>query len=101
MSKQPQQELTEPVTTPKTKHAFLEKKILETLEEFYQFEAYCQRPNLSPEQKKCVVTPEVFDLLSKGDPTLFMDIKGVKVFSSETKDKAEKMLKTDLKTFVI
>lgn len=101
MAKPSQQELTEPTATQKAKHPFLEKPVLDTLEEYYQFEAYCQRPNLSPEQKKCTVTPEVFDLLSKGDATLFMDIKGIKVFSTETKEKAEKLLKTDLKTFVI
>lgn len=91
-----QQDLTEPA-----KPSFLEKKVLDSLEEYYKFEAYCQRPNLSPEQKRCVVNAEVFDLLSQGLPTPFMDIKGIKVFCADTKDKAEALLKQDLKTFVL
>ena len=90
-------------TETKTKPvpSFLEKKVLESLDDYYKFEAYCQRPNLSPEQKKCVVNAEVFDLLSQGQPSLFMDIRGIKVFCVDTKEKAEELLKKDLKTSVL
>lgn len=98
MAKTSQQELSE---TTKPTHSFLEKKVLDTLDDYYKFEAYCQRPNLSPDQKRCVVTAEVFDLLSQGLPTPFMDIKGIKVFNVDTKEKAEALLKQDTATVII
>lgn len=76
----------------KSKHEFLTKPVLETMEEYYKFEAYAQRPGISEEQKKCTVSPEIFDILSQGQETPFMWIKNVQVFNSETKKEAEALL---------
>ena len=78
--------------TVKAKPDFLTKPVLETMEEYYKFEAYMQRPDFTYDQKKCTVTAEIFDILSQGQPTPFMDIKGIKVFCADTKKAAEELL---------
>ena len=46
--------------------AFLEKDVLETMEEFYSFRDYQRRYKVG-ERKACVVSPEIYDVVTEGD----------------------------------
>lgn len=85
----------------KPKHEFLTKPVLDTMEDYYKFEAYMQRPDFMATQKKCTVTPEIFDILAQGQETPFMWIKNVQVFNSATKKEAEELINRKLAMVVV
>ena len=74
------------------KEDYRTKPVLDSMEDYYKFEAYMQRPDFMATQKKCTVTPEIFDILAQGQETPFLWIKNIQVFNSETKDKAMELL---------
>lgn len=74
---------------PARKLSFLDKPVLDTMEDYQRFEIYCKRPGLTDAQRECTVTPEIYDLLSEGYPSPFLHIGCAKVFNSETKEEVK------------
>ena len=85
------------VSVPKL--SYLEKPVLDTMEDFHKFIMFMKRPGV--DKKPCVVTPEIFDLISEGQDTPFMDYQNVKVFCSTTKEHADRLLKKHVNMVVI
>lgn len=90
-----------PPAKKKNNLEFLDKPILDTMEDYYKFEMYCDRPDMTPEKKKCTVSPEIFEILAKGQETPFLWIKNVQVFNAETKEQAEALLRGNTATVII
>ena len=57
---EPKQERKNPLTE------FLEKEVLENMNDYFSFVEYQQRYD-KDQRKPCIVSPDVFDIVTKGD----------------------------------
>jgi hypothetical protein len=60
------------------------------MEDVDRFKVFCEREGLNESQRSKSVTPEIFDLLSKGKPTPFINYYNCWLYNTETREAVEK-----------
>lgn len=81
---------TEATPTKPSKTAFLDKEVIDTMEDFLKFVSWSKRPGA--EKKPCIVDADLYDIITEGDGrSPLFDYKNCQVIDASRKEEGLEM----------